>query len=104
MPLELEFMRIAAFAICALSLSAADPWQTKPFAEWTEKDARKLLANSPWARPVQVALGSALPDAQVKAGPAPDPNRDAIGPMTAQGAIPDAGRGSATEWMVRRWI
>lgn len=32
------------------SLSAPAQWDKKPYAEWTEKDAQKLLNESPWAR------------------------------------------------------
>ena len=30
---------------------AGDPWKEKPYTEWTEKECRKLLQNSPWAKP-----------------------------------------------------
>ena len=29
---------------------AGDPWKEKPYTEWTEKECRKLLQNSPWAK------------------------------------------------------
>jgi hypothetical protein len=31
---------------------AAQPWNTKPFSEWTDKDAREILSDSPWSKPV----------------------------------------------------
>jgi hypothetical protein len=35
------------FACCVF---AADVWQSKPYTEWSEKDAQKIMGNSPWAR------------------------------------------------------
>jgi len=36
----------------ALAGYAAQPWNTKPFSEWTAKDAREILSDSPWSKPV----------------------------------------------------
>ena len=36
-----------------------DFWEEKPFTQWTEQEAMKLVSDSPWARPVTV-LGSIL--------------------------------------------
>ena len=42
---------------CALLLLAADPaWMTKSIQEWTEEDARIVLADSPWAANVKAAV------------------------------------------------
>jgi hypothetical protein len=41
----------------AISLPAADFWQSKPFTAWTDKEVQKLLAASPWAREVIVSFG-----------------------------------------------
>jgi hypothetical protein len=43
------FMGVAA-------LWAADFWQTKPFTSWDQKEAQKLLLDSPWARRVSISL------------------------------------------------
>jgi len=41
----------------ALLLLAADPaWKNKPISEWTEEDARLVLADSPWAVNVRSAV------------------------------------------------
>lgn len=29
---------------------AAEPWNKKPYTEWSQKDVQKLLSNSPWAK------------------------------------------------------
>jgi hypothetical protein len=44
-------MMAAAFPMAAALLMAADPaWKSKPTAEWTEDDARQVLAASPWSK------------------------------------------------------
>ena len=42
---------------------AGDPWEEKPYTEWTEEDARKVLEDSPWAHTVWM---------RVEKGPASD--------------------------------
>lgn len=46
-------MRFAAAIGCALTLtivvSAAEVWETKPWTEWSDKDADKVMTDSPWA-------------------------------------------------------
>ena len=42
---------------CALTLIAEDFWLKKPYTNWGEKEAAKLLENSPWARQVSVSMG-----------------------------------------------
>ena len=46
--------RASIFCLAALFLSlplgAAGQWEKKPAAEWSDKDAQKLLNDSPWAR------------------------------------------------------
>jgi len=45
-------MRFSWLILCsAVLLIAADPvWVSKPIANWTEEDARQVLASSPWAK------------------------------------------------------
>jgi hypothetical protein len=43
----------------AVSLWAADFWVAKPYTEWSEKDATKLMKSSPWAKEVTVSMGGA---------------------------------------------
>jgi hypothetical protein len=40
----------------AVSLLAADFWQSKPFTDWNDKDVQKMLQSSPWSKPFSVAL------------------------------------------------
>jgi hypothetical protein len=51
----------AALLACAFCLCAADFWQSKPFAEWSDKDLQKMIGNSPWARPFSVSLSGPTP-------------------------------------------
>lgn len=39
----------AALAVTCAVLSAAEAWETKPFAQWTDKELEKVLNDSPWA-------------------------------------------------------
>jgi len=42
-----------------LTIFPKDFWEEKPFTQWTEQEAMKLVSDSPWARPMTV-LGSVL--------------------------------------------
>ena len=39
------------FSVAAL-LAADASWKTKPLAQWSEEDAKQVLANSPWVKRV----------------------------------------------------
>jgi hypothetical protein len=43
-------------AVCMALLAAEPAWKTKPIAEWSEDDARQLLADSPWVKRAVVAV------------------------------------------------
>jgi hypothetical protein len=38
----------------AFAWAGGDPWKSKPFQQWDEKDVRKILGDSPWSKIVQV--------------------------------------------------
>ena len=38
-------------------LSAAGFWETKDYAQWSAKEVRKILNNSPWAKKVSLSFG-----------------------------------------------
>jgi hypothetical protein len=48
---------VLIFLLAGAGLWAADFWQKSKFTEWSDKDAQKMLRDSPWARPVEVRLG-----------------------------------------------
>jgi hypothetical protein len=50
-----------------LGLMAADFWQ-KPYTEWSEKDAGKLMNDSPWAKSVSVSMAGPGGGAPMPAG------------------------------------
>lgn len=46
----------AAGLVLALApLVAADFWENKEFTEWSDKQVRRILEDSPWARPVSIS-------------------------------------------------
>ncbi len=51
-------IRILVVCACSapLMLFAADPWKAKKASEWTEKDATRILTNSPWAKTVSAEI------------------------------------------------
>jgi hypothetical protein len=56
------FTLFLVLGLGAWALGAAEFWEKKKFSEWTEKEVRKMLNDSPWARPVEIrvdAMGGA---------------------------------------------
>jgi hypothetical protein len=58
-------------------LCAADVWESKPFADWNEKDLQKVFGNSPWARQTRAVVSNTkggakppVPDASSNGGAA----------------------------------
>jgi len=45
------FLLAALAAVCVL---ASDAWNSKPFDQWTAAEVRKILNDSPWAKPAHV--------------------------------------------------
>ncbi len=44
------FVLLAAGWLLALPLGASAQWDKKPYSEWSEKEAQKVLNDSPWGR------------------------------------------------------
>lgn len=59
---------IGMWLVACAALAAAEFWDTKPFLEWSDREAQKVLADSPWAAVVSVALPPQLPAAAVAGG------------------------------------
>ena len=108
-------------AAAALLLDAEDFWIKKPFTEWSEKDASKLLASSPWSHGVTLGGGAEEPGRAVTGGnPAAMPSDNSMtgaaigtgGPGNPGGAPVDRGAGrerpgggqSATVTLHVRWL
>lgn len=53
--------------VVAARLTAADPaWKSKPPNEWSEEDARQLLARSPWSRETHAVIARRLTEDQLR--------------------------------------
>ena len=53
----------------AAHLTAADPvWTSKPAAEWTEEDAKQVLARSPWVKQITAVITRRLTEDQLREG------------------------------------
>ncbi len=52
---------LAGFFAFSLCLAAADFWQSKPAAQWSDKDVQKMMSNSPWARPFSMSTSGPTP-------------------------------------------
>jgi hypothetical protein len=44
----------AALVVSALVFAGGDPWKSKPYQQWDDKDVKRVLEDSPWAKVVQV--------------------------------------------------
>jgi hypothetical protein len=44
----------AVLIVAALVFAGGDPWKSKPYQQWDDKDIQKILQDSPWAKVVQV--------------------------------------------------
>lgn len=60
-------MQSVGLMVAAGHLMAADPvWKSKPAAEWTEEDARQVLAASPWAKEIKAVVTRRLTEDQLR--------------------------------------
>lgn len=61
----------------AMAWAAGDPWKSKPFQQWDEKDVKKVLNDSPWSKLVSVPAAWASGDAEGGLTPAmPNASQD----------------------------
>jgi hypothetical protein len=81
---KIIFGSLALIILATLGWASGDPWKSKPFAQWDEKDLRKILSDSPWSKVVQVP--AAWKTGGDSSG-APDPNI----PNATQEHSPDGG-------------
>jgi hypothetical protein len=60
---------VVTLAATVTCLIAADPvWESKPASQWTEEDARQVLAKSPWARATKAVITRRLTEEQLREG------------------------------------
>jgi hypothetical protein len=54
---KLPWQALCVLPVSATLLMATDPvWMNKPIQDWTQEDARQVLAHSPWARSIKAAI------------------------------------------------
>jgi hypothetical protein len=46
---------LALLALAFVAAAGGDPWKSKPYQQWDNKDIRRVLSDSPWARIVRVS-------------------------------------------------
>jgi hypothetical protein len=61
-----ELVAIIGFSVSVMAADAS--WRSKPVSEWSEEDARQILAASPWSQTVQPAILPELTAGQRQAG------------------------------------
>jgi hypothetical protein len=52
---------IGVWIVACAALAAADFWESKPFLEWSDKEAEKMLTDSPWASLIAIPLPNRAP-------------------------------------------
>jgi hypothetical protein len=96
----------ALCVVATIAWAGGDPWKTKPFSQWTDKDIADILQNSPWARANVAAQGAWRPDGTTQAsgstampGGAGDTSKTSASanPGTAGGAEKNAAAAAASE-------
>ena len=53
---------VVGVLVAGTLVQAEDFWEKKKYAEWTDKEVRQMVTNSPWARRVEIPLGAATPN------------------------------------------
>ena len=96
---------VLTILLAAAAYAGGDPWKTKPYTQWDEKDVAAVLQSSPWVK-LNVSLPGALSAADATpdynpgvSGPGPMPNRTASPSPTAPqlGAGDNATPGTAAK-------
>jgi len=82
-------LSLAGLTLMAL---AGDFWDEKPFTAWSEKEARRVLSDSPWSKTVQVPLTDGRTDLEKGKEP----------PRRIPPASPQPGAGTAGDPDLRR--
>ena len=62
-------MQSLYLVVAVTRLTAADPvWNVKPAAQWTEEEARQILASSPWAKETMATVTRRVTEDQLREG------------------------------------
>ncbi|HVB57252.1 MAG TPA: hypothetical protein VNE63_12635 [Candidatus Acidoferrales bacterium] len=81
------FAALLALTVVGIVRAGGPPWKTKPFEQWTQKDVKEILGNSPWTK-VEYVPAPWKPGGSGAVSPE-------AGPAPVMGAAPTMGRGSA---------
>ena len=76
-------MTVGIWLVAGVALVAADFWEEQSFTEWSDKDVQKMLADSPWAQQVRIAVGNLSEDVLPTAAPV---KQDLVRQATGLGA------------------
>ena len=49
---------VGLWLFSCMVVMAADFWEEEEFTSWSDKDAAKMLTDSPWAKKVNIVMGS----------------------------------------------
>jgi hypothetical protein len=86
----------ALLAAAAIAWAGGDPWRTKPFDQWTEKDVQDILSISPWAKVQVKPQGAWRPDGMSQmSGSLSAPGGSSDKTKVSSGSVP--GQAGATE-------
>lgn len=88
-----RLVALLAILLLAANLSAGDPWKDKSYKQWDEKDVRKILLDSPWAKEVRVSAPWQGAGGRELSTPAP-PGGGGYGEGASGGAPMAGGRAS----------
>ena len=64
---------LGAWLLAGTALAAADFWEAKDFTTWSDKEVRKMLTDSPWAKRVNIVMGALRDGSAGRYHAAPDP-------------------------------
>jgi len=65
----MRMLLVPTLAAAVTCIIAADPvWESKPASQWTEEDARQVLAKSPWSKTTSGVVTRRLTEEQLREG------------------------------------
>jgi len=105
--------------LAAVVFAGNDPWKSKPYQQWDEKDVRKILGDSPWSKIIQVDAtwknrkdllvddstqppAANTPSPAAKVGQSPSASANPGG--TPAGGAADPGNSAAQATFAVRWV
>jgi hypothetical protein len=105
---------VTILVAASLIWAANDPWKSKPYQQWDDKDLRRIFNDSPWAKIVQISSSSAsaydsgsLPAEPSSASPGQQARGMGGGGQYSQPSVPSATpqpqQSAATPYLVR-WV